>query len=155
MKSRILILFLVVILISLSGCQGNSADSPTQPAQIQDLPELEAGTAGVYGTAFSEINGEPLGDTIVRLAEVVCQGEECAFVLDAAFSPGAITDENGKFVISNAPAIEYLVVIGNVDVYQGYEIVQDSSGEATRYILKEDEYLDLGELRVKITGEEY
>jgi hypothetical protein len=75
--------------------------------------------------------------------------------LDTAFSPGVVTDAEGNFTLTNIPAMEYVIVVGNVEIYQGYEILQDASGQARTYTVTAGETLDVGELNVGLTGDEY
>lgn len=161
MKVRFSIVSLVLVIFLLTACQ-SSAPSATETANSQlpntpqvTQPTLEAGKGGVTGSVISKITGEPLDNTSIRLAEVVRQDDQAAFVLDAAFSPGTTSDENGNFMISNVEAKEYVLVVGNVEIYQGYEIIQDSTGQANTYEIKPDEFLDLGVIEVNITGDEY
>jgi hypothetical protein len=84
----------------------------------------------------------------VRLAEVARQGDEGAFVLDTAFSPGDITDDTGHFRFDNVDAKEYVIVVG--DVYSVYKIIAEPSGQARVWKAEPDQILDVGELRVDL-----
>ena len=103
----------------------------------------------VIGRVISEKTGQPLTHTTVRLAEVVRQGNEGAFVLDTAFSPGDITDDQGYFRFENVDAKEYVIVIG--DVYNAYQIISEPSGKARVWKAEPDQVLDVGELRVVLS----
>lgn len=114
----------------------------------EDLPEPEPGKASIIGKVTSIDDGKPIGDVTVRLAEVYRQGDQGAYVLDGAQSPGDITDELGKFFIQDVEAKEYVIVVG--DVYGSYDIISESSGEAKVFNAISDEILDVGELEVDI-----
>jgi hypothetical protein len=159
MKFRILIVTLFLIMLAVAGCQPQqpaikTSQATTAPTPMETMETLDANMGGVTGRAMSNITNQPLGNTIVRLAEVVRQNDQAAFVLDTAFSPGTISDENGNFTIMNVPAQEYVIVVGNVEIYQGYEILQDASGKANTYTVTAGEILDVGDLRVNLTGSE-
>jgi hypothetical protein len=147
------LVIVLIFVLFLSACQGESESTSTpgeQTSDIQTFPSPESGKGSVSGVVYSNISNAPLKAVTVRLAEVVRQGEEAAFVLDAAFSPGAVTDENGNFFFQNVDPKEYVLVVGNVEVYQGYEIMQEDDGSARVYLVEDGKVLDLGELRVNL-----
>lgn len=109
---------------------------------------MAPGKATVIGRVISEKTGQPLAHITVRLAEVVRQGNEGAFVLDTAFSPGDITDDQGYFRFDNVDAKEYVIVVG--DVYTVYKIIPEPSGKARVWKAEPDQVLDVGELRVDL-----
>jgi hypothetical protein len=146
MKFKFLLIFLMIPVLILSACStgsnvlGGSAATP--------VPQPESGMSTLVGHVQSRVSGEPLGNTPVRLAEVYRQGGEGAFVLDGAFSPGDITDEQGNFVIENVEAREYVIVVG--DVNSQYEIIPDAQGDAKVYTPKPDNILEVGKLEVNL-----
>lgn len=150
MKYHVLAAVLLMIVLVLSGCQAQGETEVGTTPVVTELPTLESDKGGITGTAVSKKTGEVLANTVVRLAEVVRQEDQAAFVLDTAFSPGTVTDTNGKFAFVNIPAVEYVIVIGNVEVYQGYEILQDSTGQANVYTVTAGEILDVGDLEVNL-----
>lgn len=162
MKFRLMIAVLVSCSLMLSACQSAAptavetemSNGETQTGE-QPQETLSAEMGGVTGKVVSSVTNQPLGETVVRLAEVVRQEGQAAFVLDTAFSPGVVTDAEGNFNLINIPAMEYVIVVGNVEIYQGYEILQDASGQALTYTVNAGEVLDVGELRVGLTGDEY
>src|SRR5262245_51126483 len=85
----------------------------TSPAGAPVAGKPEAGKATVVGRVLSKQTGAPLTDTTVRLAEVTRQGSEAIYVLDGANSPGAVTVGDGRFVMPNIVAREYVIVIGD------------------------------------------
>lgn len=145
--------FSLVLILVLSACQ--SAPTATSLPEVNEAPELEGDFGGVEGVIISDITNEPIEGIIVRLAEVVRQGDQSAYVLDQAFSPGTTTQAEGVFQISNAPAGEYVMVVGNPEIFNGHEILQDSSGTSIKYMVESGEWLDVGEIRVNLTGDEY
>lgn len=108
MKPTRLFLIIITALFFIASCTINTQDmnNPlvTPPAQP------EPGMATVTGRVISENSGLPLSDTIVRLAEVVRQEDEGAYVLDVAFSPGTDSDGEGFFIFENVDAYEYVIV---------------------------------------------
>jgi hypothetical protein len=105
--------------------------------------------ATVIGRVLSETSGEPLSDTIVRLAEVVREGGDGAYILDVAFSPGTDSDDEGFFIFENVDALEYVIVVG--DVYEIYKIVVNEEGKAKTWVTVEDQVLDVGELIIDLS----
>ncbi len=147
---------LFLLAIALTACQGQgdvgktvtAAESPTIETPV--VPP-ESGKVTVKGKVISNITKDPLPKTDVRLADVYRQAqgsEEGAYVLDGAFSPGAITDDQGNFVIANVDVKEYVIVVG--DPYGQYRVIPDEKGHALIYETKPDQVLDLGELHVDL-----
>lgn len=148
MRKLTLISLLTLLILALSACTaangGEQTTSPTPPA----APEADKAT--VVGRVFSNTDDQPMTTTLVRLAEVVRQGDQAAFILDAAFSPGAQTDANGYFIIENIAPMEYVLIIGNHEVYQGYEIIAGADGRAKTYIVEAGQVFDFEEIRVNL-----
>jgi hypothetical protein len=157
-----IILISLVLCLGLAACGGSgtpqisgaTAEVPTEiPAEVNPAtalpPTPETGKATVLGKVVSIEGGEPLANTTVRLAEVYWQGDEGAFVLDGANSPGDITDEQGNFFIPSIDAREYVIVVG--DVYSVYEIIAEPSGKGKVWKVAADEILDVGSLTVDLT----
>lgn len=145
---------LIVIMLLLAACSPTAETSTPETNPLPTPPaKPEQGKATVVGRALSLLTGEPLGNTMVRLAEVVRQGDQAAFVLDAAFSPGATTDAQGYFIMANIAPMEYVIVVGNIEIYQGYQIIQDETGLAKPVTIPADKVTDLEELRVNISGQ--
>ena len=123
--------------------------SPLRPtATALESLDPQEGKATVAGVVISREDGKPLADTGVRLAEVYRQEGEGAFVLDDALSPGATTDQNGRFVIENVDPKEYVIVVGNVGTQ--YDIVAEPSGQAEVWELPPDQVVDVGTLEVEL-----
>ena len=136
-------LWLGLLTLVLASC--SQTDMGPEPTQ---LPGLEQGKAGVYGRIISERSGQPISGILVRLAKVVRQGEDAAFVLEDAFSPGDQTDEGGYFIIVDVDPIEYVLVVG--DVNNQYEIIAENSGMAKIWTTAADQILEVGEIRVDL-----
>lgn len=132
----------LLMIIFLGACRGGISEAVLKP------PTPEPGKASVQGRVISGLTDEPMGETIVRLAEVVRQGDRGAYVLDGAFSPGDITDENGVFLIENVEAMEYVIVVGDVESI--YEVIPDDSGKPKVWNAVVDEVLLVGDLVVDI-----
>ncbi len=122
MKKHIVIILLFAWLLSLlTSCN----------TQFLGTPEValpEKGKATVVGTLISQDTNKPYDGVLVRLAGVHNQGNQGAFVLDTAHSPGATTDKNGYFKFENIPAMQYVMVIG--DPMYSYVIITGTDGKA-------------------------
>jgi hypothetical protein len=134
---------LIIAGFSLVAC---SSPPPTTIPPRVPLPE--SGTSSVFGRVFSKKTNEPLVNILVRIARVVRQGGDGAFVLEDAFSPGSLTNEEGYFVISNVDPIEYVIVVGDVNL--DYDIIAEDSGRAKVWQTIKGQVLDVGELKVDL-----
>jgi len=134
---------ILFLLLLVTACGTQSAPTPTS------IPRPEPGKATVTGNLFSTTSDKPLPNTAVWLAEVVRQGEQGAYVLDAASSPGVYANENGIFVIPNVVPGEYVIVVG--DPESRHEIISESSGDAKVWNIPADQIYDVGELKVTLT----
>lgn len=136
-----------MFVLSLVGCTsftpGPRKTTAAQPA---------AGKATVVGRVTTT-SGAPITDTPVRLSEVYRgenQSPEGIFVLDGAQSPGAMTSEDGQFVIADVEAREYVLVVG--DVQGEHTIIVDEAGKARVWNAEPDKVLDVGELKIDKTN---
>lgn len=146
MRSKLWLIALTLSLFLITAC---NASSPTNDSKTP-LPTPASGKATVTGRVLS-LEGKPLPHTAVWLAEVVCDGPDpsrCAFVLDAAFSPGVYTDDQGYFVISNVDPKKYVVTIG--DPQSVYDNIPDDSGRPEVFDIPADKVTDLGELKANL-----
>ena len=142
-KHYMLVRCILFLLLLVTACGTQSAPTPTS------IPRPELGKATVTGKIISIVSDKPLPKTSVWLAEVVRQGEQGAYVLDAVFSPSVYADENGIFVISNVTPGEYVIVIGNPETQ--HEIISELSGDAKVWNIPADQVYDVGELKVTLT----
>lgn len=162
MKLRILFLGIVVVVgvFGLVGCQRTYVtQSPLSPLPsptnlpVFKVPTSEPGKVTVTGRVISTFNDKPLSDYPVWVAEVLGEGEEQFFVLDTGKSLGAYTNAEGFFAILNVPYGSYVIVVG--DPYsQPYEIISETQGSerAKVWVVRENSILDVGEIKVSITG---
>ncbi|MGE5221227.1 MAG: hypothetical protein ACM3PY_02245 [Omnitrophica WOR_2 bacterium] len=136
------ILVLGVLLFLLAACQkGGNAQAPA-------VSKPDAGKATVTGRILSLKTGKPLANMGMRLAEVVRQGGQGAYVLDTAGSPGAYTDDNGYFVFKNITPEDYVMVVG--DVMNTYVIVPDQSGKPRVWNAPIDQVTQYGDIHVDL-----
>ncbi|RPI31274.1 MAG: hypothetical protein EHM70_11875 [Chloroflexota bacterium] len=145
MKSKYPIIFCAILAVLLAACQGLDTvqtAKPTAPADPQP------GKATMTGRLLYQSTGEPMSVIGVRLAEIVRQGEQSAMVLDTAFGPGDMTDEQGYFIFENIDPKEYVIVVGNIEIYQGYTIVPNDEGTARIWQTEDGKVVDVGELKV-------
>jgi hypothetical protein len=146
-KPLIFILGFIFTLALLTGCRGSKDETPV--GQATPIPAPEAGKTTVTGSVFSTSANRPYPKAAVWLAEVYRQGGEGAYVLDHAFSPAIYADENGVFVIANAPVKEYVIVVG--DPEGAYEVIPDEKGTARVYNTEDGKVLDVGQINVSLS----
>ena len=114
------------------------------------VPTPEPGLSTVTGHILSTQSNEPLVNIPVSLAKVHRNEEgQGAFVFDGASSPTTLTDANGRFILANVDAAEYVLVVGNIEVNR-YEILADASGKAEVWQASPDNILDIGNTQVDI-----
>ncbi|MEN4011825.1 MAG: hypothetical protein ROW48_07310 [Bellilinea sp.] len=139
------VLYILIISVFLTSCQ-----SETNNEFGNTVPTPEQGKSNLTGRIMT-VQGKPLTETVVRLAEVYRDGENTergAYLLDTAFSPGTITDNRGFFVFINLLPGEYVVVVGDVES-NNYVIIADEKGIARTWKTMENQILDLGKLVVE------
>ncbi len=130
------------------GCSGMADENKVAPNTAGPRTTTTAGQASVRGRVLSKRTSTPLKNTVVRLAEVYRQGNEGAFALDGARSPGGTTNNEGVFTIENIEAREYVLVVG--DVEGQYEIIPDQTGKAHVWNAKAGEVVDVGDIEVNL-----
>lgn len=129
----------LLISLALTGCQNNVSIT-------KEIPTPAMGKSTVVGRLFSESNNKILVGTVVRLAEVYRQNGKGAFLLDAAASPGAVTDQEGYFIFTNVDAKEYVLVVG--DPMISYVIVSGADGQAKVWKTEAQKILNVGDIYV-------
>jgi hypothetical protein len=117
-------------------------------ATSQPVPTPEPGNTTITGSLVDTNTRQPYANMVVRLAEVIHiePGDAGSWVIDDATSPGDYTDQQGKFVIPNVPAQEYVVVVG--DFHVRYAIVTDTPDNAKVWQPSADQVFDLGQIDV-------
>jgi hypothetical protein len=160
MKRAWLSLFHLIVLVLLAACSSTTiVDQQAQPTQqLQQAPDVTPtalvvekpaqGKATMAGRLLSAQTKKPIGQMAVRLAEVYRQGEEGAYVLDGASSPGAFTNDQGEFVIPNVDPKEYVIVAG--DPYASNDVVKETSGKPKPWTMVTDQVLNVGDVQVTL-----
>jgi hypothetical protein len=150
---RIFLLFLVILLVSVTACTKTASPTinPEVLVTVTPPPLPESGKATIIGRVMHD-QGYPMVKTIVRLAYVArgAEGHGGAFILDLARSPGSFTDQNGYFIIPNVKAGEYVIVVGDVEITGVYEIIPGQDGKARVWNLPADQVTDIGTITVSI-----
>ena len=144
---RVIFATLLLVMIA-SACSGDEGVL----SQIAPPPDPEQGKATVVGQVFNIETNDPLGDVIVRLAEIYRENtEEGVFLLDHFASPGARTDAQGIFIIENIEPGEYVLMVGEGDNFNAYDIIEDSStGDAKAWVAEADQISDWGEIKARV-----
>ncbi|HHX08707.1 MAG TPA: carboxypeptidase regulatory-like domain-containing protein [Chloroflexi bacterium] len=135
-------LVLIAILLITGACQIDSGVPVIEKDAVTPVaPTPAEGQSTVIGRALNS-SGEPLINISIRLAEVY-RGEDgnAAFALDEAFSPAALTDNQGFFIFNSIPAGEYVLFIGSITTE--FMIVQNSDGSAVVYKANPGEILEI------------
>jgi len=140
-----ILLFSLFCLVLLAACSSVTTSTPT----LTPTPTLLAPAADKTTVMGRVVNtsGEPYKDLIVRLAEVYYATDDPnkgAYVLDTAFSPGGITDQDGYFIIPDIKPMDYVLVLGSPDA--AYKIVENEEGKAKVWHTEAGKILDMGEI---------
>jgi hypothetical protein len=139
-------IIVLCLLLSLTAC--TTAQPTPTPTDELIIPTPVSGQAVVYGRVLSSITGQPIYRVRVAFAEVIRNGETAIFVDDAAFSPFAETDTDGRFVLPDLPPKEYVIVIG--DPFGLNDVVRNPDGLPKVWNIEAGQQLDIGEVRVNI-----
>lgn len=123
--------------------------TPTPFVFPQDMTSVTVapGRAVAIGRLLS-LDHQPLSDTVVRLAEVYYADENSkdsstgAYALDNAFSPSAITNDNGFFIFQDIEPRDYVVFVG--DFMTNYTIEVDDQGYPRMRTVAADQINDFG-----------
>ncbi len=153
MKRKLFALISIFLMLLSSCTKVSSPDINPEVLPTVTPPSLpEAGKATIVGQINNK-NGDPMVNTIIRLAVVVrgAEGRGGAYILDISRSPGTITDEHGYFTIQNVDAGEYVIVVGDIEITGIYEIVSQPNGPARVWELPADQITDVGIITVSIT----
>jgi hypothetical protein len=146
---KICLAIIVLLSLVITACNKVAEQSGGALAQITPPASPLPGKATVVGQVIELKSGDPLGDVVVRLAEVVRKGEgEGVFLLNHYSSPGARTDEKGYFVFPDITPGEYVVVVGEGENINDYDIIEDgNTGKAKVWNATADEISDWGVIR--------
>jgi hypothetical protein len=149
--TKISLAIIVLLALFTNACGRATVQSEGVLAQITPPASPQPGTATVVGQVVEVDSGDPLGDVIVRLAEVVREEEdegEGVFLLNHSSSPGARTDQEGYFVLPDIKPGEYVVVVGEGENMNDYDIIEDGdTGKAKVWNATVDEISDWGVIR--------
>jgi hypothetical protein len=137
----------------------SSPESPLVTPTPIPAPDPQAGAASVVGRLVNTYTRQPLTNTVVRLAEILCPDEfdenageakmrdDCVFKLDNAFSPSAITDEDGVFIFENVDPKNYVLFVG--DYMVEFTLANNENGSPVIYTVDSDKVLQLDEIAVE------
>lgn len=139
---------IVMMLMLLSFVACSSPQPPPTPADTFTVPTPVNGQAVVFGRVLSSITGQPIYRVRVAFAEVLRNEDSAIFVDDAAFSPSVDTDTLGRFVITNLPPKEYVIVIG--DPFGPNDVVRNADGLPRIWNIEPGQQLDIGDVKVNI-----
>jgi hypothetical protein len=152
---RIFLPIIIVVLVLLTACSKTDSKTinPEVLVTVTPPPSPQSGTATVIGRVM-QIQGYPMADTIVRLADVArgAEGRGGAYILDTAHSPGTWTDKDGFFSFENVKSGEYVIVVGDVEDTGVYEIVNETNGQAKIWTIPVDKVTDVGVLTVSFVN---
>lgn len=135
--------------------QASPLATPTAIARSTEVPP-SAGKASVTGRLIDAKAGEPMGNQALSLPSVVCPAgateenvrEQCVYMVDAAFDPSALTDQEGRFVFRDIDPGRYVLLVGNPEVR--YTVLADAARKPLIWKVEADEITELGDLAVEL-----
>ena len=143
MKRRFLFSYIwaLCVMVLLPGCATTAPAMPTPNAPIQ------AGKAVLRGRLLTP-QGAVLAYRAVHLAPIYGEGNQLAYVFDAATGVGSVTDANGAFVMVNIPPGRYVFL---VIASEGLTVaLLDNAGTEKIWDFKADQLQDLGDAKVNL-----
>lgn len=145
-------------------------ESPPQSVSPLALPTITAidaeaapGMAYVSGQLMSNVNLQPLANSVVRFPAVLCPedeaegsepaasadrqiGEGCFWTLSDAFTQGTVTDEAGFFAVPDLVPGSYLMLVGDMMTVYAFALVDEVN--PYQFTASADEAFDLGQVYV-------
>lgn len=115
-----------------------------------------AGKASVVGRLIDFKTSRPMANQNLSLPAIVCpdgvaeenKRDECVYVVDEAFDPSALTDEQGWFVFKDITAGEYVILVGNPTTRS--VVLTDDFNQPLIWKAEADKVLELGDLVVEL-----
>jgi hypothetical protein len=144
-----LIASILLMMTLLIGCNLKEPNASPEAAASPPVSNPQADKATITGRVLTKEGNEPVSDEIIRLAEVTRQGDQGAYVLNLAFSPGARSDAQGYFIFDNIPPVEYVMIVG--DIYAAHEVLSDVAGKPLTWSTEAGKVLDTGVHYVDLT----
>lgn len=146
---------LIFLLVFITGCQTVSVIPTGTPVDTPELTldeiheELEKGLSGVYGVAKYS-NYLPIANEVIRLGEVIWNEDKSKgnFVIDGAWSPSTISDENGNFKFLNVEPGEYIIILRDINTNPIIVADSEDANRAEVYTTAPDQYLNVGTIIV-------
>lgn len=123
---------MVVMVLIFSACSQAQEQGTASIPQATPPAKPEPGNATVVGQIIEQKTGNPLGNVIVRLADVYREGDGGAFLLNHYSSPGTRTDAQGFFVFPDLKPGEYVLVVGEGENINDYDIIEDGDTEKAK-----------------------
>ncbi len=151
-------LYTLLGLLLLAACQGSpgmGTGSTPRENVYHSLAEatLSPALSAVEGRVLTVASGtpRPMADTVVRLAKVFYNEPHTdgVYVLDGASSPGAITDQEGRFSVVNIEPGDYVIVVGDAES-PDHVIISERDGKAKLFTAEAGQTLDVGTLEVNL-----
>jgi len=133
---------LIIIAFIFSGCSVR----PRYESAHKLISTPIQGKATIVGRVISE-KGVSLSGVPVKMAKIFGEHENGIFVLDNAFSPSGIVNQNGEFIIENFDLGSYVLVIGNPE--GKYEIIDDGLGNPKIWTFNENSVVNIGVIKAK------
>ncbi len=162
MRKRMILLtwfFALLLLGMLAACSDSTEPDPANdegeglPAAASIAITPENDEAVIVGRVVSTLGGgrSPLAETTVWLGTVHYNEDrsEGAYFIDGSAGPSTYTDANGAFVFRDLEALEYVIVVGDLNGLNA--VLKNEDGSARIYTPALGEVLDVETLEVELS----
>ncbi|MGE5603346.1 MAG: hypothetical protein ACM30E_09860 [Nitrososphaerales archaeon] len=143
---------------SMPPAQTSPLATPTAAAAaLATVAPPSAGKASVAGRLIDFKTGKPMVSQSLSLPSVVCPTgvtkenvrEQCVYMIDTAFDPSVLTDQEGRFVFRDIASGRYVLLVGNPETSR-YTVLADESKKPFIWEVEADKVTELGDLVVEL-----
>lgn len=148
------ILFSLLIVLFIASCSGPAAVTTTQKstpaaaAQVT-IPTPKTGTAVVTGKLINKADSKPFANQLVRLGKIYGEGTQSIYVYNESADPGAYTQADGTFVISDVNPASYAVIM--VDNSGNYAAIKENAEKVLTVDVAADKVVKMGDIQVDLS----
>ena len=127
----------------------------THPEPIKDAQMYMPLAVRDVSSGVATVTGRLVIDGVypVYLAEVFREEDRAVFVLDLAWSPSVLPEEDGYFIFEGIEPAEYVIVVGNPAHGRSWVIIEEDGAAMVLDVIK-GVVLDVGEIVIESLPEE-
>lgn len=162
---RFKVAYLIPILVLLlAACTSEGLLIPVTPLTQQSplatppvMVTSEPGATSISGRLIRFDTGESVANQSLSLHSLLCppdvtteedKREQCVYMIDEAFDPSTLTDEQGRFEFRNIEGGDYVIMVGNW--MTEYVVLANDFNQPLIWKVEPDQQLELGDLVVDL-----